>query len=273
MFLAHRSDSVPHGFPSLNLQFVALARRVAARLGVVATALSVACGGDGQLALRLVLRGRWQPPMAMAVEAIALAPKPVERTTEYVATVKSRRSTTIQPQVEGFITSIAARPGQRVSQGTVLMQIDAGRQQAAVANLESMRAAREADVQFARQQAERQKKLFDAGAVSQQEYEQAATLVQTTEAQLSAVDAQIREQHVELALSPRHGADGGHRRRHPGARRRPRHALDDADDGRRERGARALHQRAGGAGAPDSSPALPVRIVDDGGQSRWPRAR
>lgn len=42
------------------------------------------------------------------------------------------------------------------------------------------------------------KKLYDAGAVSQQEYEQAATAVHTNQAQLGAVEAQIREQRVEL---------------------------------------------------------------------------
>lgn len=136
--------------------------------------------------------------MAMGVEAVTLAPRTVERTSEYIATVKSRRSTTIQPQVEGFITAIVARPGQRVSRGTPLMHIDAGRQQAAVASLESVRAAREADMKYAQQQAARMKTLFDAGAVSQQEYEQAATSVQTTEAQLRALDAQVREQQVEL---------------------------------------------------------------------------
>jgi RND family efflux transporter MFP subunit len=138
------------------------------------------------------------PPMAMPVEAVTLAAKPVERKTEYIATVKSRRSTTIQPQVEGFITRIPARSGQRVSRGAVLMEIDSGRQQAAVAMLESLRAAREADLKFARQQADRMKKLYEAGAVSEQEYEQAATAAHTNEAQVRAVEAQIREQRVEL---------------------------------------------------------------------------
>jgi RND family efflux transporter MFP subunit len=136
--------------------------------------------------------------MAMGVEAVTLVAKPVERITEYIGTVKSRRSTTIQPQAEGFITRINARSGQRVGRGAVLMEIDSGRQQAAVASLESVRAARAADVQWARQQAERMKKLYDAGAVSQQDYEQSSIAVQTTEAQLRAVDAQIREQRVEL---------------------------------------------------------------------------
>ena len=49
-----------------------------------------------------------------------------------------------------------------------------------------MRAAREADAAYARQQAERAKTLLDAGAVSQQELEQAQTLQKTAEAQLKA---------------------------------------------------------------------------------------
>jgi RND family efflux transporter MFP subunit len=159
-----------------------------------AMVLLAACGGSNGAA------AGGPPPgaMAMPVEAIRLEPKAVERTSEYIATVRSRRSTTIQPQVEGFITRILARPGQRVNTGAVLLEIDSGRQQAAVASLESVRAAREADVQFARQQAERMKKLHEAGAVSQQEYEQAATAVQTTQAQLNAIEAQVREQQVEL---------------------------------------------------------------------------
>lgn len=138
------------------------------------------------------------PPMAMGVEALTLTTRPVEQTTEYIATVKSRRSTTIQPQVEGLITRIPVRSGQLVTGGTVLVEIDSSRQVAAVAALESLRAARAADVAFARQQAERMQTLYQAGAVSLQEQEQAATAVQTTEAQLRAVEAQLREQQVQL---------------------------------------------------------------------------
>lgn len=134
----------------------------------------------------------------MPVEAITLTPRPIDRASEYVATVKSRRSTTIQPQVDGFVTRINVRPGQRVGRGTVLMQVDAGRQRAAVASIEAMRAARQADLQFARQQAERAKKLLAGGAISQEEYDRAVTNLQTTEAQVRTLDAQIREQRVAL---------------------------------------------------------------------------
>jgi RND family efflux transporter MFP subunit len=105
----------------------------------------------------------------------------------------------VQPQVEGFVTRILVRSGDRVRPGAPLMDIDAGMQRAAVANLESQRASRQADVQYARQQAARMKTLLEAGAASQAEMEQAQTALQTTEAQLKAVEAQIREQRVALA--------------------------------------------------------------------------
>ncbi len=134
----------------------------------------------------------------MPVEVVVLEQRPVEQTTDFVATVKSRRSTTVQPQVEGFVTRILVRSGDRVRPGTPLMQIDPSRQQAAVANLESQRAGRRAALQYARQEAARMKTLLEAGAASQADKEQADTALESAAAQLEAVEAQIREQRVAL---------------------------------------------------------------------------
>lgn len=70
---------------------------------------------------------------AMAVEVVTVASTPVEESSEFVGTVKSRRSVTVQPQVEGFVTRIAVVSGARVAAGATLMEIDAGRQEATVA--------------------------------------------------------------------------------------------------------------------------------------------
>lgn len=137
------------------------------------------------------------PPMP--VEAVTVSARPVEQTSEFVGTVKSRRSTAVQPQVEGFVTRILVHSGERVSPGTALMQIDARQQQATVAGLESQRAARLADVEYARQQATRLETLYEAGAASQAELEQARTALSTSEAQLKAADALVRSQRVGLA--------------------------------------------------------------------------
>ena len=58
--------------------------------------------------------------------------------------------------------------------------------------------AREADLTYATQQLARMQKLFDAGAVSRAELEQAETAAKTARAQLDTVAAQIRESQVEL---------------------------------------------------------------------------
>lgn len=137
------------------------------------------------------------PPMA--VEIATLEAKPVEQTTEFVGTVKSRRSTDIQPQVEGFITRISAKPGQRVAAGALLMEIDSRVPQGQLAGLESIRSQRELDVTYARQEADRASKLLSAGAASQMEADRAANDLKAAEAQLRTTQEQIRTARTDLA--------------------------------------------------------------------------
>jgi RND family efflux transporter MFP subunit len=138
-------------------------------------------------------------PPPMPVEIVTLAAKPVEQMTEFVASLKSRHSSTIQPQVEGFITRINVKSGQTVARGAVLFEIDPGPEQAALASLQSMRPARESDVEFARQQVERNKTLLTAGAISQREVEQFEAQLRAAEAQLKTLDDQIRQQRSQLS--------------------------------------------------------------------------
>jgi RND family efflux transporter MFP subunit len=105
----------------------------------------------------------------------------------------------VQPQVEGLITRIRVRSGDRVVPGAPLLEIDPRMQEAAVASLGSQLAARKADLQQARQEAERMKTLLAAGAASQAEAEQAETGLATAQAQVEATEAQLREQRVALA--------------------------------------------------------------------------
>jgi RND family efflux transporter MFP subunit len=159
--------------------------------------VTAACGNGGQEAGQ----GGGPPgaaPPPMPVEIVTLAAEPVEQTTEYVAALKSRRSSTIQPEVEGFLTRIAVRSGQQVSRGAVLFEIDSAPEQAALASIQSMRPMRESDVEFARQQVARNKTLLAAGAISQREVEQFEAQLRAAEAQLKALDEQVRQQRSQL---------------------------------------------------------------------------
>jgi RND family efflux transporter MFP subunit len=132
------------------------------------------------------------------VKTVTLEPKPIPDSSEFVATIRSFRSTTIQPQVEGIVRQILVRAGDRVQAGQPLLQIDPDLQQATVATIESQRAAREADLAYAKQQLTRLQRLLDAGAVSKAELEQAEASYKNAEAQMTAVQSQIRETQVQL---------------------------------------------------------------------------
>jgi RND family efflux transporter MFP subunit len=134
----------------------------------------------------------------MEVKTVLLEPKPIPQSSEFVATIRSLRSTTVQPQVEGIVREVFIRAGDRVGAGQPLIQIDPDKQQATNTVTESQRASREADLAYAKQQLARLQKLFDAGAVSRAELEQAETAHKNAEAQLAAVQSQIRENQVEL---------------------------------------------------------------------------
>jgi len=204
-------------------------------------------------------------PPPMPVETITLAEKPLEQTSEYIGSLKSRRSTTIQPQVEGFLTRIAVRSGQAVRQGAVLFEIDSASQQAGVASLESTRAVRDAELAYAVQELERTKTLYGAGAVSQRELAQAETAQRTAEAALRALDEQIRQLKTELAYyrvtSPTAGVVGDIPVRE-GDRVVKTTVLTTVD----ENDVLELYVNVPVQQAPDLKLGLPVRIVDDRGR-------
>jgi len=123
---------------------------------------------------------------------------PLNDTTEYVATLKSRDSAIIMPQVEGQITDIPVHSGDHVSPGAVLMQIDPSKQKATVNSQEQSRAAQEANLAWAKQQYDRVSALAAAGVVSKQDLDQAKSNLDNAQAQLRSLDAQLQEQQVQL---------------------------------------------------------------------------
>ena len=123
---------------------------------------------------------------------------PLSDTSEYVATLKSRDSAILMPQVEGQITEIGVHSGERVSPGAVMMQIDPTKQQATVNSQEHNRAAQEANLKWAASQYERTNGLYAAGVVSKQDLDQAKSALDNAQAQLRALDAQVQEQQVQL---------------------------------------------------------------------------
>ncbi len=136
------------------------------------------------------------PPME--VRTVTMAMQPVPQTSDFVAVVRSLRSTTIQPQVDGFVREILVRAGDRVTAGQPLMQVDPDRQQAAAVVTEAQRSAREANLALATQQLERVRTLVTAGALARSALDEAEATHKNAEAQLTALQSQVREDQVQL---------------------------------------------------------------------------
>jgi RND family efflux transporter MFP subunit len=142
--------------------------------------------------------GRGGPPPAAGVSIVTLQNHPLEVASEFISTVRSLHSTTIQPQVDGRVTRIFVKSGDAVRAGAPILQIDPDKQAATLQNTESQRAGRVADVTYWKGQVGRLQALVKAGAISQAELDTAQRNLDAAESTLAALDAQIREGRVQL---------------------------------------------------------------------------
>jgi RND family efflux transporter MFP subunit len=144
-----------------------------------------------------------QPPgagmQALPVQTITVAAIPVAQADEYVATIKSRRSATINPQVDGNLTKILVHSGDHVSAGQLLMQIDPAKQEATLASQAATEQQKLAVYQYNQLQVERQRKLFAAGIISKDALDQAEQAYANSKADYESSSASRQEQDRELA--------------------------------------------------------------------------
>ncbi|MEO6964752.1 MAG: efflux RND transporter periplasmic adaptor subunit [Acidobacteriaceae bacterium] len=121
-------------------------------------------------------------PHALPVKVETVELQPVPLSDNYVATIKSRRSATIQPRTSGNLTQIFIHSGELVRQGQRLMEIDPKQQQAVVAQQQATEQQALAVYQFNQKDIVRQKSLFSSGITSKQAYQQAQQTYNTSKA-------------------------------------------------------------------------------------------
>jgi len=135
--------------------------------------------------------------MPVMVQVIALGDVPTTNT--YVATIKSRRSTTLQPQVPGNLTRILVKSGDAVKAGELLLQIDPLKQTATVEAQQASEQQQLAVYQYNESDLIRQSQLYKAGIISKQAYDQAMQSFQNSKAALDAAKQQTKTQREQLA--------------------------------------------------------------------------
>jgi RND family efflux transporter MFP subunit len=135
----------------------------------------------------------------MPVQVAPVTLSPVPNSDTYVATIKSRRSSTMQPQVDGNLVKIFVKSGDLVKAGQVLMRIDPLKQMATVQSQQGTQAQKKALYDYTQIQVERQRKLFEAGVVSRDAYDQATQAYENAKADLEANAALSDTQKQQLA--------------------------------------------------------------------------
>jgi RND family efflux transporter MFP subunit len=139
------------------------------------------------------------PPSAMPVQVAPVTLSPVPNSDTYVSTIKSRRSATMQPQVDGNLVKIFVKSGDLVKAGQVLMRIDPLKQLATVQSQQGTQAQKKALYDYTEIQVERQRKLFEAGVVSRDAYDQALQAYQNAKADYESNAALTDTQKQQLA--------------------------------------------------------------------------
>ena len=138
-------------------------------------------------------------PQAMPVKVESVSNSPVASADTYVSTIKGRRSATLQPQVDGNLTRILVKSGDTVRAGQVLMQIDPLKQAAAVQSQQGTQAQKKALYDYNRVELDRQKKLYEAGVVSREAFDQAMQAFENSKADYEANSALTETQKQQLA--------------------------------------------------------------------------
>ncbi len=148
----------------------------------------------------------------MPVQIETVRAVPIRDVSEYVAVVRSLHAVQIQPQVDGHVYKILATSGDKVPPGTPLLIIDPSQQAATVSSQRAIRDANIAARDLAREQFERVKRLFDGGAATRQDFDQARTALLQSEATVASTEAQTKAQAVQLGryrvVSPIEGTVG-----------------------------------------------------------------
>ncbi len=138
------------------------------------------------------------PPGGLPVQTQTVSNTSVPQGDTYVATIKSRRTANIQPQVDGNLTGIQVVSGQHVAKGQLLMEIDPIKQRATLDSAAATEQQKLAVYDYNQAQVERQRKLFEAGITSRDAYDQALQNFRNSKADYESSAATTATQKRQL---------------------------------------------------------------------------
>jgi membrane fusion protein (multidrug efflux system) len=143
------------------------------------------------------------PPPAPTpqVTVVTVQPQQILLTTELPGRTSAYRMAEIRPRVNGLVLKRLFTEGADVQAGDLLYQIDPAPFQAALANAKAALGRSEANLPAIRSRVARYQELLADKAVSQQEYDDAASALSQTEADIAYGQATLETARINLAYT------------------------------------------------------------------------
>lgn len=107
----------------------------------------------------------------------------------------------VRARIEGALTSVSVREGQRVSRGQLLAQFEASEQRSGRTSAEADRAAARSDLATAQWNLEQSEQLFKVGAISEAAHRATQQAVASSRARLAATEARVNATTSELSYT------------------------------------------------------------------------
>ena len=133
--------------------------------------------------------GAFGPP---SVSVAPAAKRQVQEFDEFTGRLEAPWSVDLRPRVTGYIKEVHFHDGQEVKQGQLLFTIDPDPYEADLAKARAQLAAAQTQVELARSEEERGRKLIDVKAISQQEYDQLTSGSRNAAANVQAAEAAVQ---------------------------------------------------------------------------------
>ncbi|KTC43042.1 RND transporter MFP subunit [Pseudomonas sp. ABAC21] len=152
-------------------------------------------------ALTRPAKTRLAAPSAIPVRVVSVAQQDVPRFVSGIGTVLSLHSVVIRPQVDGILTQLLVKEGQRVKAGDLLATVDDRSIRASLGQARAQLGENQAQLQVALINLKRYKELSIDNGVSKQTYDQQQALVNQLKATAQGNQAAIDAAQVQLSYT------------------------------------------------------------------------
>jgi membrane fusion protein (multidrug efflux system) len=139
--------------------------------------------------------------MAMPVAVIEATPQSVPLVIEAVGQAEGSKVVEVRARVSGILIRQQYREGDRAKAGAPLFSIDRTPFEIALAQARAALAQDRANLERARREATRLKPLAEQRAISQKEYDDAASTLKTAQASAMASEARVRDAELNLSYT------------------------------------------------------------------------